>query len=215
MKVVVFLGAPGSGKGTIANALVADDATLHHVSSGDLLREAAKLQTVDGRKAEKYMQQGTLVPDTLIAHMIADYMLNLPGTHTILLDGFPRTVGQVGMLDEIVQLCKTELVAAVVLEVPDNVIVTRIAGRRGCSQCSASYHVTNIPPKVAGVCDKCGAPLVIRKDDEPETVKSRLAAFYTQTMPVVDLYEQRGLLYRVDGSGKIPGIVKRTRQAWA
>jgi len=214
MKIVIFLGAPGSGKGTIAGRLAAADATLRHVSSGDLLRDAVKRQTPAGVSAEGYMKRGELVPDVIIGQMIGDYVSGMAGECTVLLDGFPRTVAQAEILDGVAGRCGAELVAVVLLEVADEIIVERIAGRRGCPKCGAGYHVKNIPPRAEGVCDICGSGLVVRKDDNIETVKNRLAVYKGQTVPLIDFYGARGLLRRVDGSGRIDDIVRMARHAW-
>ena len=200
MKIVILLGAPGSGKGTIAGRLSAGEGVFRHVSSGDLLRDAVKRQTAAGMEADGYMKRGELVPDGLIARMISDLLAGLAVDGTLLLDGFPRTVAQAEMLDATVAAGGARLDAAVLLEVPDAVLVDRIAGRRVCPACGAGYHVASIPPRQEGVCDACCAALAVRKDDNPETVRNRLAVYRAQTMPLIDFYDARGLLRRVDGS---------------
>ena len=215
MKIVILLGAPGSGKGTVAARLVAADATLKHVSSGDLLRDAVKRQTPAGVEAEGYMKRGELVPDTIIAQMIGDLMKGIQGECTLLLDGFPRTVVQAEILDKTIADCGAALSCAVLLDVADEVLVERIAGRRGCPKCGAGYHIKNLPPKVEGICDVCGAELITRKDDNPETVKNRLAVYKSQTMPLIDFYKGRGQLREVAGVGAIDEIVARVKQALA
>lgn len=215
MKIVILLGAPGSGKGTVAGRLAADGGAFKHVSSGDLLRNAVKAQTPAGKEADGYMKRGALVPDELIAQMISDLIAGLKGEATLLLDGFPRTVVQAEILDKTVAAAKAELGPAVLLEVPDEVLFDRIAGRRACPKCGAGYHVKNLPPKVEGICDACGTALVIRKDDNPETVKNRLSVYRKQTMPLIKFYEKRGQLRTVQGTGPIDGIVEHVRQALA
>lgn len=215
MKIMILLGAPGSGKGTIATRLAASDGSFRHVSSGDLLRDAVKRQTPAGREAEGYMKRGELVPDGLVAQMIADLMQGLDGACTLLLDGFPRTVVQAEMLDATAVRCGAEIASAVLLEVEDAVLVERIAGRRACSKCGAGYHVKNIPPRQAGICDVCGSELVIRKDDNPETVQNRLAVYRQQTVPLIDFYERRGLLRRIVGTEPIGALVEQVRRSRA
>ncbi len=212
MKIVILLGAPGSGKGTIATRLAASGA-FRHVSSGDLLRDAVKRQTPAGVEADGYMKRGELVPDALIAQMISDLMKGITGECTLLLDGFPRTVAQAEILDKTVGVSGATITGTVLLEVNDNIIIDRIAGRRTCPKCGAGYHLVTIKPKVPGICDVCGTDLVVRKDDNPATVQNRLAVYKTQTMPLIDFYEKRDLLKRVDGVGEIDGIVKRVRAA--
>lgn len=214
MKIVVFLGAPGSGKGTVAGRLVAADSSLRHVSSGDMLRDAVKRQTPAGVAAEGFMKRGELVPDDVIAQMIAGLITGMACGGTLLLDGYPRTVAQAEMLDETIARCGARLFSVVLLEVPDEILVDRIVGRRNCPKCGKGYHVTNIPPRVQGVCDVCGTGLIIRKDDNLETVRNRLAVYQVQTVPLIDFYGARGaLLHRVDGTGPIDAIVERAGQA--
>jgi len=213
MNVVILLGGPGSGKGTIAGRLAAADQTLRHVSSGDLLRDAVSRQTAAGVEADGYMKRGELVPDAIIARMIADLMAGITGPCTLLLDGFPRTVAQAEILDHTVAECGASLASVVLLEVADEILVDRIAGRRICPGCGAGYHVTNIPPRVAGVCDACGSALAVRKDDNPETVRNRLAVYHAQTEPLIEFYEVRGALRRVQGTGPIDDIVEHVRRA--
>ena len=195
MNIVILLGAPGSGKGTVAAKLAAENANLKHVSSGDLLRGAVAKGTEAGQAAKGYMEAGKLVPDELIATMIKDVIAESTGDVTMLLDGFPRNVAQA----EILEKTGAEIRSVVLLDVPDAIIQDRIAGRRTCPKCKAGYHVTALPPKVEGVCDKCGEKLVIRKDDNPETVKDRLVVYHRETEPLIKFYEQRGLLRRIDG----------------
>jgi adenylate kinase len=214
MDVVILLGAPGSGKGTVAGRLVAADKTLRHVSSGDLLRDAVRRHTAAGDEAEAYMKRGELVPDALIARLVAELMAELKGPRVLLLDGFPRTVAQAQMLDRTIEDCGASLSAVVLLDVSDEILVNRIAGRRICPACGAGYHVTNIPPRVDGICDACGGALKVRKDDNPETAKNRLAVYQAQTVPLIEFYEARGVLRRVQGTGPIDEIVERARRTF-
>ena len=196
MNIVILLGAPGSGKGTIAGRLASENANLKHVSSGDLLRGAVAKGTPAGVEAKGYMEKGNLVPDALIAQMIKDVIAETTGDVTMLLDGFPRNVAQA----EILEKTGAPIRSAVLVDVPDEIIADRIAGRRTCPKCKAGYHVKNLPPKVEGVCDKCGAVLVIRKDDNPDTVKDRLTVYHRETEPLIAFYEKKGLLRRIDGN---------------
>ncbi len=195
MKIVILLGAPGSGKGTVASRLAAENANLKHVSSGDLLRGAVAKGTEAGVKAKTFMEAGQLVPDELIAQMIKDVIAETEGDVTMLLDGFPRNVQQA----DILAATGAEIRSAVLLDVPDSIIQDRIAGRRTCPKCKAGYHAKDLPPKVAGICDNCGTELVIRKDDNPETVKDRLVVYHQQTEPLIAYYKAKGLLRVVDG----------------
>ena len=195
MNIVILLGAPGSGKGTIASRLAAECDNLKHVSSGDLLRGAVAKGTSAGVEAKGYMEKGALVPDALIAQMIKDVIAETEGDVTMLLDGFPRNVAQA----EILQQTGAPVKSVVLVDVPDEIIADRIAGRRTCPKCKAGYHVKALPPKVDGVCDVCGAELVIRKDDNPDTVKDRLVVYHRETEPLIAFYEGKGLLRRING----------------
>ena len=190
-----MLGAPGSGKGTIAGRLASEDANLRHVSSGDLLRGAVARGTPAGVEARAYMDKGELVPDALIAQMIKDVIAETTGDVTMLLDGFPRNVAQA----EILEKTGAPIRSVVLVDVPDSIIQDRIAGRRTCPKCKAGYHVKALPPKVEGICDKCGAELVVRKDDNPDTVRDRLVVYHRETEPLIAYYEGKGLLRRIDG----------------
>jgi adenylate kinase len=201
MNIVILLGAPGSGKGTVASRLAAENSNLKHVSSGDLLRGAVAKGTAAGIEAKEYMEAGKLVPDTLIAKMIGDVVAETVGDMTMLLDGFPRNVAQADILAETAAASGATIKSAVLLDVPDEVIFDRIAGRRTCPKCKAGYHVTNLPPKVEGICDQCGAELTIRKDDNPDTVKDRLTVYHAQTEPLIEYYEKAGLLRKINGLG--------------
>ena len=196
MDIVILLGAPGSGKGTIAGRLAEAHSNLKHVSSGDLLRGAVAKGTAAGVEAKGYMEKGQLVPDALIAQMIKDVIAETTGDVTMLLDGFPRNVAQAKILEE----TGAPVRSVVLVDVPDEIIQDRIAGRRTCPKCKAGYHVTGLPPKVEGICDKCGAELVIRKDDRPETVSDRLVVYHGETEPLISYYEGKGLLSRIDGT---------------
>ena len=196
MNIVILLGAPGSGKGTVAGKLASENEGLKHVSSGDLLRGAVAKGTAAGVEAKGYMEKGNLVPDALIAQMIKDVVAETTGDVTMLLDGFPRNLAQAKILEEMGAPVKS----AVLIDVPDSIIQDRIAGRRTCPKCKAGYHVRNLPPKVEGICDVCGEKLVIRKDDNPETVKDRLVVYHRETEPLITFYREKGLLKSVDGT---------------
>ena len=204
MNIVILLGAPGSGKGTVAGKLAAENANLKHVSSGDLLRGAVAKGTDAGREAKGFMEAGRLVPDALIAQMIKDVVAETTGDVTMLLDGFPRNLAQA----EILAGMGAPVKSAVLIDVPDSIIQDRIAGRRTCPKCKAGYHVKNLPPKVEGICDHCGAELVIRKDDNPDTVKDRLVVYHQQTEPLIAYYRERGLLRTVDGTTGVKNVAE-------
>ena len=202
MNIVILLGAPGSGKGTVAGKLAAENANLKHVSSGDLLRGAVAKGTEAGKQAKEFMEAGKLVPDALIATMIKDVVAETTGDVTMLLDGFPRNLAQAEILEKMGAPVKS----AVLIDVPDEIIQDRIAGRRTCPKCKAGYHVKNLPPKVEGICDKCGAALTIRKDDNPETVKDRLVVYHRETEPLIQYYAGKGLLKKVCGTSGIDNV---------
>ncbi|MCR5415119.1 MAG: adenylate kinase [Kiritimatiellae bacterium] len=204
MNIVILLGAPGSGKGTVAGNLASGNSDLKHVSSGDLLRGAVAKGTPAGVEAKGYMESGKLVPDSLIAQMIKDVVAETTGDVTMLLDGFPRNLAQAKILEEM----GAPVTSAVLIDVPDEIIQDRIAGRRTCPKCKAGYHVKNLPPKVDGICDNCGAELTIRKDDNPDTVKDRLAVYHSETEPLIAFYREKGQLKTVAGTDPIETVAK-------
>jgi len=194
---LILLGPPGAGKGTQA-ARLREDFGLAYIGTGDLLREHREKQTELGKQAQAYMDAGDLVPDELVIAMILD-KVEEEGDDGFLLDGFPRTVGQADALTEELDKLGRRLTAALLVDAPDDVVLTRLSGRRQCSN-GHLYHVDFDPPKREGVCDQDGKPLFRRKDDEPETVKKRLATYHKQTEPLKDYYEERGFLRRFDGT---------------
>jgi adenylate kinase len=187
---LVLLGPPGAGKGTQAEKLE-EDFHLPYVATGNLLRAAVAEGTELGVAAEEYMRRGDLVPDDLIIKMILERV----GDDGVLLDGFPRTVGQADALEE-----RLGLTAALLIEVEDEEVVRRLSGRRVCSQNGHPYHVEFNPPKHDDVCDIDGSKLIQRDDDRPDTVRKRLDVYHAQTHPLVEFYEGRGLLRRFDGA---------------
>lgn len=212
MEAIILLGAPGAGKGTAASRLVTR-LGVRHVSSGDLLRGAVKQGTAAGREAEGFMKRGELVPDELIGRIIADTLAAGGADAKWLLDGFPRTVAQADMLAKIVQRQGGRIRGTVVLDVAEDVLVARLAGRRVCPTCSAGYHVETLKPKKTGLCDKCGTALVQRPDDNPETIRNRLNVFRKQTEPLIEWYGARKVLARVDGVGSADEVAERVVQA--
>ena len=202
MNIVILLGAPGSGKGTVAGKLASEKANLKHVSSGDLLRGAVAKGTEAGKQAKEAMEAGKLVADELIATMIKDVVAETTGDVTMLLDGFPRNLAQAKILDEMGAPVKS----AVLIDVPDEIIQDRIAGRRTCPKCKAGYHVKNLPPKVEGICDVCGEKLTPRKDDNPDTVKGRRVVYHQQTEPLIEFYKGKNILKTVDGMTGVESV---------
>ena len=194
---LILLGPPGAGKGTQAEKLK-DDFGLPYIGTGDLLRKHKDDETGLGREARGYMDAGDLVPDDLVIRMILEE-IEEKGADGFLLDGFPRSVGQAEALDDALEENDRRLTAAVLIEADDATVIERLSGRR---QCSAGhlYHETFDPPKNPGYCDQCGKPLRQREDDMPETIRKRLETYHGKTEPVIDYYQDRGLLQRFDGS---------------
>ena len=187
---LILLGAPGAGKGTQAD-IIKKTLGIPTISTGNILRAAVKNGTPTGLKAKEYMDAGKLVPDEVIIGIINERLQEPDCAGGYILDGVPRTIAQAEALEQ----AGIRLVA---LEVPDEKIVDRMGGRRVCESCGASYHVVNIPPKKEGVCDVCGGALKQRKDDDPETVRDRLAVYHKETEPLKGFYEARGILKTVD-----------------
>jgi adenylate kinase len=194
---LILLGPPGAGKGTQASRLT-EDFGLPYIGTGDLLREHTAEGSDLGRQAQEYMDRGDLVPDDLVIAMILDKVED-EGDDGFLLDGFPRTVPQADALSDELEKRGRRLMAALLIEAPDDVVIKRLSGRRICSK-GHLYHVDFDPPKQDAMCDQCGRPLTQRKDDEPEKVQKRLATYHELTAPLIGYYEERGLLRRFDGT---------------
>jgi len=187
---IILFGPPGAGKGT-QGALLAERFGLQRLSTGDLLREAVRQGTPLGREARRFMDAGELVPDQVILGLVREY-LEAEGGAGVIFDGFPRTDAQARALDELLAALGRRIAAVLVLEVPDESLVRRMAGRRSCPACGAVYNRHFEPPSVTGKCDRCGAELVSRADDEEATVRRRLAVYQAQTAPVIDYYRGAG-----------------------
>ena len=195
---LVLLGAPGAGKGT-QGEILCEKLNIPTISTGNILRAAMKNGTPVGEQVKAYMDAGQLVPDDLIIDIVLDRITQPDCKNGYILDGFPRTIPQAWALER----HSVFLDWAVSLEVPDDVIVERMSGRRSCPECGATYHVTGNPPKVEGICDHCGAELTIRKDDAPETVLSRLKTYHETTEPLKDFYAKRGKLKLIENQPTI------------
>jgi adenylate kinase len=194
---LILLGPPGAGKGTQASRL-RGDFDLPYVATGELLREHCEDGTELGRQARAYMDRGDLVPDDLVIAMILE-KIDTQGQDGFLLDGFPRNLAQAEALDEAVSSRGRKLTAALLVHVPDDLVIRRLSGRRQCKN-GHLYHVEFDPPKHPDVCDQDGTRLFQRDDDKPETVQKRLAVYHDQTEPLIDYYDERGLLRRFDGT---------------
>ena len=190
---LILLGAPGAGKGT-QSAILCEKLGIPTFSTGHRLRTAIREGTPVGEIAKKYLDKGMLVPDEIVTDMIRKRLEEADCEGGYILDGVPRTIGQAEALEEAGIL----LDSVVSLEISDDEIVQRMAGRRVCRTCGASYHLVSIPPKAAGICDRCGSELVQRDDDKPETVKYRLEVYHKETEPLKDFYAKRGLLRSVE-----------------
>jgi adenylate kinase len=211
---LVLLGPPGAGKGTQAQRL-RDDFDLPYYSTGDILREAIASETELGKQAKEIVEAGELVPDDLICAVIEEKLDSGEADDGFLLDGFPRTIGQAEMLEQALDKRGRSLTAALLVDAPDEEVVKRLSGRRTCSKNGHVYHVDFDPPKNEGVCDQDGSRLVQRDDDKPETVKKRLEVYHDQTEPLIDWYEDRGLLRRFDGTRTPEEVNSRIRATLA
>jgi adenylate kinase len=211
---LVLLGPPGAGKGTQAERLVGDFG-LPYYSTGIILREAMANSTELGKKAKEYVEAGELVPDELMNDVIAARLDSGEADEGFLLDGFPRTIGQAEMLDETLSRLGRSLTGALLIEAPDDEVVRRLSGRRTCAKGSHVYHVEFDPPKNEGVCDQDGSRLIQRDDDKPETVRKRLSVYHDQTEPLIDWYEDKGLLRRFDGRRSPDEVHDRIRATLA
>ncbi len=201
---LILLGAPGAGKGTQASVL-SKELEIPTISTGNMLRAAIKNGTPTGKLAESYMKEGKLVPDEVIIGIIHDRVEEADCAGGYILDGVPRTIAQAESLEN-AGIVFDDVVS---IEISDEVIMNRMSGRRVCEHCGESFHLVAVPPKVSGVCDKCGGKLIQRHDDEPETVKARLEVYHKETEPLKDFYAKRGLLKSVENQP----TVEETSQA--
>jgi len=204
MNLMVF-GAPGAGKGTQAKFLI-EKYDIPQISTGDILRAAIADKTDMGMEAKNFMDAGKLVPDSTIIGIIKDRLAEDDCTKGFILDGFPRTLGQAEALSELMANMNISLDKVISLNVPDELIVGRITGRRVCSSCGASFHVDFNPSKKEDVCDYCESELIIRKDDNAETVKSRLGAYHDQTAPLISFYTDMGVMVELDGTKDVSEV---------
>ena len=213
MNLMLF-GAPGAGKGTQAKFLI-EKYNIPQISTGDILRAAIVDKTDMGMEAKNFMDAGKLVPDSTIIGIIKDRLAQADCKDGFILDGFPRTLGQAEALTQLMETMKIKLDKVISLNVPDELIVGRITGRRVCASCGASFHVEFNPSKKEDVCDYCDGELTIRKDDNEETVKSRLASYHEQTTPLIEFYTKMGVFIQLDGTKDVADVTSDMIKALA
>ena len=212
MRLILF-GPPGSGKGTQAERLC-DAYGIPHLSTGDMLRSAVARGTEVGKRAQAIMAAGGLVPDEVVVGIVAERLAEGDAAGGFVLDGFPRTVGQAEALERVLDEAGVALDRVVALEVAEDALVERIAGRFSCADCGAGYHDSFRPTAVAGVCDRCGSTRFVRRpDDRPEAVRERLAAYRARTAPLLPYYDSRGLLAGIDGMAGIDAVARAVEAA--
>lgn len=202
---LILLGAPGAGKGTQAE-VICDKLSIPAISTGNIIREAIRNETELGRKAKQYIDEGALVPDDVVISIIKERLNADDCKNGFILDGFPRTVPQAEALDDM----GVKIDKVVDIEVADDVICSRLSGRRVCKACSASYHIAFNPSADGQTCDKCGGELICRQDDKPETVLERLRVYHEQTEPLINFYKSRGKLVVVEGQEKVEDTSRLT-----
>jgi len=207
---LILLGPPGSGKGTQGERLQ-EDFRLPYYATGDILRGAVRDGTDLGRTAQEYMDRGDLVPDEVIIGVIGERVESPEAADGFILDGFPRTVGQAEALGEEMDDLSRSITATLLIDVDDDEVIRRLGGRRTCVKNGHIFHVEFDPPKHEGVCDVCGSRLIVRDDDKPDVIRHRLETYSDKTKPLVDYYEDRGLLKRVDGTLEPEEVGNRIR----
>jgi len=205
MKIVVLLGPPGAGKGTQASK-IAKKYSIPHISTGDIFRHNVKEGTPLGKKAKSYMDQGHLVPDELVCDLVKDRLSKSDCANGYLLDGFPRTVFQAQHFDQSLEKSNHEISLVLDIRVSEDILLSRMIGRRICKNCGKLYHIINMPPQKEGVCDVCGGEVYQRADDSAETVKNRFKVYIEQTSPLTEYYEKIGKLITLDGA-KDPDVL--------
>jgi len=203
---LLFIGPPGSGKGTYA-ARVTKTFDIPAISTGDILREAVRSGSPLGLEVKSFMEGGALVPDAVMARVLEERLKQADCAKGFILDGYPRTIPQAGTLDEALKKRGASVSRAISIELPEDVLEKRLGGRRSCPKCKAIFNVFFLPPKKEGVCDKCGGALVTRPDDQLETIRKRFRVYKEQSEPLVALYGGRGILSRVDGNGELGKVV--------
>ncbi len=208
MNILLFIGPPGSGKGTQAD-LIHEELGIPHISTGDILREAVKAQTDLGKKARKYMQAGDLVPDDIMIGIIQDRILQPDCNDGYILDGFPRTTNQGKALEKMLKENQQEITRVFYIDVEDDILMKRILGRETCHKCGAVFNKYFNPPQKAGICDNCQSELVTRSDDNEQSVRNRLKKYKENTYPLFKHFKEKELLVNIDGSQPIKEIKTR------
>ncbi|MBI3996518.1 MAG: nucleoside monophosphate kinase [Candidatus Omnitrophica bacterium] len=206
---IVLLGPPGAGKGSLA-LLCEQRLGLAHLSTGEIFRQEIARRSVLGRRVQRYVAAGRLVPDALVVQVMASRLGAMKVRRGFVLDGFPRTQGQAAGLDQVLDRKRKPIDGAVYVTSPEALLVRRLCGRRVCSRCGANYHLRTMRPKHAGVCDHCGGSLMTRKDDQPATIRKRLALDHRTAKPLLTYYKNTGRLSTVDGRGHIETVFQRT-----
>lgn len=197
--ILILMGPPGAGKGSQAELLTVKY-NIPHISTGDIFRYNFKEQTPIGKIAKEYIDKGQFVPDKLTNDIVRERLLKKDVEAGFMLDGYPRNLNQAEALDKLLVRLGMEIDAVINIDAKDEVLIKRISGRRVCSSCGAVYHIDNKKTRHEGICDVCGSKVILRKDDEEETVKERLSIYHDQTKPLVEYYENKGLLKTVDGN---------------
>ncbi|TVL99142.1 MAG: adenylate kinase [Candidatus Brocadia sp. WS118] len=209
---IVFLGPPGAGKGTQAET-ISKEKKLPHISSGNLLRDAVESGTTTGIHARQYIDKGQLVPDQIVVDIIRDRILKNDCKNGFILDGFPRTLSQAKVLDEMLKKLGNKLDVVFYFVVSKESIVLRLSGRRICNTCGTNYHIKFVPPAVDGICDKCGGKLYQRADDKLETVQERIRVYHEQTEDLIAYYKKNGILKEIESETNIETITKNILDA--
>lgn len=203
---VILMGPPGAGKGTQASR-IADETGIEHINVGDMLRQAIRQETELGTKIQSFVEAGELVPDHLVVDLMKDTLQDLNRRNKgVVIDGYPRNLAQAEALEEMLSELDIQIDAVVYLEVEEEELIRRLTGRRVCRDCGATFHIEYDAPHKQGICDECGGKLHQREDDKRETIEQRLKVYHEETEPLIEFYEERGLLMRVDGSQPIDDV---------
>ena len=212
---LIFLGAPGAGKGTFANMLT-DEISIAHISTGEIFRNEIKNETELGKTAKKYVESGNLVPDEIVAEMVSKRLNDADCNKGFILDGFPRTINQAKLLTDALEKISKTIDAVIYFDAGDELLLKRLTARLTCRKCNGNFNKVFSPPKVENICDKCGSELYQRADDSLETAQSRLSLYKEQTEPLVTYYEDKGLLHTLnserDKNAVLPELLKAVKE---